>query len=136
MWHWWQKDSSQFMQLKDLTFFFLPADYSTMGKHFGELAKIRGIVQYRLSPFEQRAFAGAISKGLPNIFFRIRSNIFRVVPREWHFVTLITYWYVNHAFWKILLNTHPQRFSEFLRRPSCCVLTFFLIEVGLAHCGW
>lgn len=63
-------------------FFFLPADYSTMGKHFGELAKIRGIIQYRLSPFEQRAFAGAISKGVPNIFFRIRSNIFRVVPRE------------------------------------------------------
>jgi ubiquinol-cytochrome c reductase subunit 8 len=53
-----------------------------MGKHFGELAKIRGIIQYRLSPFEQRAFAGAISKGLPNIFFRIRSNIFRVLPRE------------------------------------------------------
>jgi UcrQ family. len=59
-----------------------------MGKHFGELAKIRGIIQYRLSPFEQRAFAGAISKGLPNIFFRIRSNIFRVLPRESHFVML------------------------------------------------
>jgi ubiquinol-cytochrome c reductase subunit 8 len=58
----------------------------TMGKHFGELAKIRGIIQYRLSPFEQRAFAGAISKGLPNILFRIRSNIFRVLPREFSFV--------------------------------------------------
>lgn len=57
-----------------------------MGKHFGELAKIRGVIQYRLSPFEQRAFAGAISKGLPNIFFRIRSNIFRVLPREFSFV--------------------------------------------------
>ncbi|XP_069684793.1 cytochrome b-c1 complex subunit 8 [Periplaneta americana] len=51
-----------------------------MGKHFGELAKIRGIIQYRLSPFEQRAFAGAISKGLPNVFYRIRSSIFRVLP--------------------------------------------------------
>jgi hypothetical protein len=59
-----------------------------MGKHFGELAKIRGIIQYRLSPFEQRAFAGAISKGLPNILFRIRSNIFRVLPRESRFVVL------------------------------------------------
>lgn len=51
-----------------------------MGKHFGELAKVQGIIQYRLSPFEQRAFAGAISKGLPNIFYRIRSSIFRVLP--------------------------------------------------------
>lgn len=57
-----------------------------MGKHFGELAKIRGLIQYRLSPFEQRAFAGAISKGLPNILFRIRSNIFRVLPREFSYV--------------------------------------------------
>ncbi|XP_067014563.1 cytochrome b-c1 complex subunit 8 [Anabrus simplex] len=51
-----------------------------MGKHFGELAKIRGIITYRLSPFEQRAFAGAISHGLPNIFVRMRSSIFRVLP--------------------------------------------------------
>jgi ubiquinol-cytochrome c reductase subunit 8 len=57
-----------------------------MGKHFGELAKIRGIIQYRLSPFEQRAFAGAISKGLPNILFRIRSNIFRVLPCEFCYI--------------------------------------------------
>jgi hypothetical protein len=49
---------------------------------------------------------------------------------------LITYWYVNHEFWKILLNTHPQGFSQLLKRPSFSVLTFFLIEVGLADCGW
>lgn len=57
-----------------------------MGKHFGELAKIRGIIQYRLSPHEQRAFAGAISKGLPNVFVRLRSNILRVLPREFNSV--------------------------------------------------
>lgn len=69
-----------------------------MGKHFGELAKIRGIIQYRLSPFEQKAFAGAISKGLPNIFFRIRSNIFRVLPRESHFML---HWFPakNYNYW-------------------------------------
>ncbi|KAH8408570.1 hypothetical protein KR215_007821 [Drosophila sulfurigaster] len=50
------------------------------GAHFGNLAKVHGIVTYKLSPFEQRAFAGAISKGLPNIVRRIRSNIFRVTP--------------------------------------------------------
>ncbi|KAH8302345.1 hypothetical protein KR044_005399 [Drosophila immigrans] len=50
------------------------------GAHFGNLAKVHGIVTYKLSPFEQRAFAGAISNGLPNIVRRIRSNIFRVTP--------------------------------------------------------
>merc|ERR1711911_548371 len=45
---------------------------------FGELAKVRGIVQFRLSPHEQRAFAGAISQGVPNVFRRIRSEIFFV----------------------------------------------------------
>ncbi|XP_063230966.1 cytochrome b-c1 complex subunit 8 [Bacillus rossius redtenbacheri] len=50
-----------------------------MGQHFGELAKVRGIIQYRLSPFEQRAFAGAL-KGLWNIPFRIRSSIFKIAP--------------------------------------------------------
>ncbi|XP_013134718.1 PREDICTED: cytochrome b-c1 complex subunit 8 [Papilio polytes] len=51
-----------------------------MGKHFGELAKIRGLITYKLSPHEQRAYAGAISNGLPNIFRRFRENIFRVAP--------------------------------------------------------
>ncbi|TDG52718.1 hypothetical protein AWZ03_000951 [Drosophila navojoa] len=50
------------------------------GAHFGNLAKVHGIVTYKLSPFEQRAFAGAISHGVPNFVRRIRSNIFRVVP--------------------------------------------------------
>lgn len=55
---------------------------SLLGAHFGNLAKVHGIVTYKLSPFEQRAFAGAISKGLPNIFNRIRSNLFIVAPRK------------------------------------------------------
>jgi len=50
------------------------------GQHFGNLAKVHGIVTYKISPFEQRAFAGAISKGLPNIVRRIRSNLFIVTP--------------------------------------------------------
>lgn len=52
-----------------------------MGGHFGELAKVRGIVTYKISPFEQRAFAKAISHGVPNMFRRFRSNVFRVAPR-------------------------------------------------------
>lgn len=52
------------------------------GQHFGNLAKIHGIVVYKISPFEQKAFAGAISKGVPNMFRRFRSNVFRVTPRK------------------------------------------------------
>lgn len=55
-----------------------------MGKHFGELAKIRGLITYKLSPHEQRAYAGAISNGLPNIFRRFRESVFRVAPRKFH----------------------------------------------------
>lgn len=49
-----------------------------MGQHFGNLAKVRNIVQYRISPHEQRAFAGAISQGIPNTFRRITSELFYV----------------------------------------------------------
>lgn len=52
------------------------------GKHFGELHYIRGIIQYTLSPFEQRAFKGIISHGFLNLIERIRGNIFRVAPRK------------------------------------------------------
>lgn len=51
-------------------------------KHFGELGTVRGILTYKLSPFEQRAFAGAISHGVPNIFRRIASKIGIVAPRK------------------------------------------------------
>ncbi|XP_054707975.1 cytochrome b-c1 complex subunit 8-like [Uloborus diversus] len=51
-----------------------------MGKKWGELAKIRGVIHYRLSPYEQNIFAGMISKGLPNLVRRIRSQVLYVVP--------------------------------------------------------
>lgn len=73
-----------------LTFVYHPAarrnPYTTqneiMAHGFGELAKVSGIVTYKISPFEQRAFAGAISKGVPNMFRRFRSNVFTVAPRK------------------------------------------------------
>lgn len=55
-----------------------------MAHGFGELAKVHGIVTYKLSPFEQRAFAGAISKGVPNIARRLQANVFTVAPRKFH----------------------------------------------------
>ncbi|GLV35532.1 Ubiquinol-cytochrome c reductase ubiquinone-binding protein [Carabus blaptoides fortunei] len=41
---------------------------------------MRGIVSYRLSPFEQKAFAGLFSKGFPNVVRRFRESVFRVAP--------------------------------------------------------
>ncbi|XP_060531033.1 cytochrome b-c1 complex subunit 8 [Cylas formicarius] len=51
-----------------------------MAHGFGHLAKIRGIVYYRLSPFEQKAFKGIISKGVPNMVRRIMDQAPYVVP--------------------------------------------------------
>lgn len=52
------------------------------GLHFGNLAKIRGIVYFRLSPYEQKAFGGVIDHGVPNIIRRMREQVLRVVPRK------------------------------------------------------
>ncbi|GBP59523.1 Cytochrome b-c1 complex subunit 8 [Eumeta japonica] len=54
--------------------------HSEMGKHFGELAKIRGLVSYKLSQHEMRAFAGAINPGISNVIRRCRESFLRVVP--------------------------------------------------------
>lgn len=52
-----------------------------LGSGFGTLGvKVRGTTKYHLSPMEQRAFAGAISQGVPNTLWRIRRSIFTVVP--------------------------------------------------------
>lgn len=59
--------------------------FIAMAHGFGQLAKVYGIVTYKLSPFEQRAFAGALSKGVPNMFRRFRSNVFTVAPRKFVF---------------------------------------------------
>lgn len=48
---------------------------------FGNLpCKVRGIVYYSLSPFEQRAFGGAISKGIPNLARRFKDEVGYVLP--------------------------------------------------------
>jgi len=50
-----------------------------MGGHgFGTLAKVRGMIYYKLSPYEQKAFAGAITKGVPNTLRRIKESFFTV----------------------------------------------------------
>ncbi|XP_014855563.1 PREDICTED: cytochrome b-c1 complex subunit 8 isoform X2 [Poecilia mexicana] len=51
-----------------------------MGRHFGDLAKVRHVITYSLSPFEQKAFANYFSKGIPNVWRRFTSSFFKVAP--------------------------------------------------------
>lgn len=54
-----------------------------MGKGFGELAKVYGIISYRLSPHELKPFKGFFTEGAPNLARRFRANVFYVGPREY-----------------------------------------------------
>ncbi|KAH6935850.1 hypothetical protein HPB50_010813 [Hyalomma asiaticum] len=60
-----------------------------MGLHFGNLYKLRGIVMYRLSPYEQRAFAGLFKQGIPNVIRRTKDQVLYVLPP--FFVTYLFY---------------------------------------------
>ncbi|NXC70267.1 QCR8 protein, partial [Anhinga anhinga] len=51
-----------------------------MGLHFGNLARVRHVITYSLSPFEQRAFPSVLSQGLPNVWRRFSSQVFKVAP--------------------------------------------------------
>lgn len=55
---------------------------ATMGREFGKLTRVRHVITYSLSPFEQRAFPHYFSKGIPNVLRRIQASILRVAPRE------------------------------------------------------
>ncbi|XP_017876776.1 cytochrome b-c1 complex subunit 8 [Ceratina calcarata] len=50
-----------------------------MGLHFGNLAKVTGITYFRLSPYEQRAFAGLLD-GSGRWVKRMRSGFLRAAP--------------------------------------------------------
>lgn len=50
------------------------------GPHFGNLVKLRGIITYRLSPYEQRAFAGLLKYGPANVIRRTKNQIFYILP--------------------------------------------------------
>ncbi|NXQ26129.1 QCR8 protein, partial [Alaudala cheleensis] len=55
-------------------------DTAAMGKHFGNLARVRHVITYSLSPFEQRAIPHVLSHGVPNVARRFTSQVLRVVP--------------------------------------------------------
>ena len=51
-----------------------------MGRSFGNLKKINRMVYFTISPFEQRAFAGVITKGIPKMMSRFAGQAFKVLP--------------------------------------------------------
>ncbi|NXV03542.1 QCR8 protein, partial [Cettia cetti] len=55
-------------------------DAAAMGKHFGNLARVRHVISYSLSPFEQRAFPNILSQGIPNVGRRFASQVLKVAP--------------------------------------------------------
>ncbi|NXT63086.1 QCR8 protein, partial [Chaetops frenatus] len=55
-------------------------DGAAMGKHFGNLARVRHVITYSLSPFEQRAIPHVVSHGVPNMGRRFTSQVLKVVP--------------------------------------------------------
>ncbi|KAG5263974.1 hypothetical protein AALO_G00270720 [Alosa alosa] len=66
-----------------------------MGRHFGDLAKMRHVITYTISPFEQRAFANYFSKGIPNVWRRFRASVFKWAPPV--VITYLTYTWANRV---------------------------------------
>lgn len=56
-----------------------------MGRRFGDLAVIRGIIYYKLSPHEQKPFATAFAYGIPNFVPRTLSTICTWLPCMYSF---------------------------------------------------
>uniref|UniRef100_A0A8C8RQ99 Cytochrome b-c1 complex subunit 8 n=1 Tax=Pelusios castaneus TaxID=367368 RepID=A0A8C8RQ99_9SAUR len=51
-----------------------------MGIEFGNLEKVRHVITYSLSPFEQRAFPNFFTKSPLNVWRRFRSQVLKVAP--------------------------------------------------------
>nr|XP_061793570.1 cytochrome b-c1 complex subunit 8-like [Nerophis lumbriciformis] len=66
-----------------------------MGRHFGDLAKVRHIITYSLSPLRAEGFPHFFSKGIPNVWRRFKSSVFRVAPPM--VVMYLTYTWGNRA---------------------------------------
>ncbi|XP_036762940.1 cytochrome b-c1 complex subunit 8 [Manis pentadactyla] len=62
-----------------------------MGLEFGHLTRMRHVITYSLSPFEQRAFPHYFTRGIPNMLRRTRACILRVAPPFVAFYLLYTW---------------------------------------------
>uniref|UniRef100_A0A671FVM1 Cytochrome b-c1 complex subunit 8 n=2 Tax=Rhinolophus ferrumequinum TaxID=59479 RepID=A0A671FVM1_RHIFE len=68
-----------------------PGAAATMGRAFGNLTRVRHVITYSLSPFEQRAFPHYFTKGIPNVLRRIQASILRSAPPFVAFYLLYTW---------------------------------------------
>ena len=67
-----------------------------MGKLFGNLIRARNIIQYSLSPFEQRAMAGLLTRSPANLVRRFFDEVFYIAPG---FITgFLIYYYAKKDF--------------------------------------
>uniref|UniRef100_UPI00398EDF23 cytochrome b-c1 complex subunit 8 n=1 Tax=Pristiophorus japonicus TaxID=55135 RepID=UPI00398EDF23 len=80
-----------------------------MGRHFGNLIRLRHIITYTISPFEQKAFANHLSKGIPNTWRRFKSQVFRVAPP--FVVAYLIYTWANHDH-ELSLRKNPADFAN------------------------
>ncbi|KAH0510911.1 Cytochrome b-c1 complex subunit 8 [Microtus ochrogaster] len=88
-----------------------------MGREFRNLTRMRHVISYRLSPFEQRAFPKYLSKGIPKVLRRTRECILTFVV----FYLIYTWGEPGQrAFQKYLSKGIPK----VLRRTRECILTF------------
>ncbi|XP_067852220.1 cytochrome b-c1 complex subunit 8 [Heptranchias perlo] len=80
-----------------------------MGRHFGNLIKMRHIITYTISPFEQKAFGNYFSKGIPNMWRRFKGQVFRVLPP--FVVAYLVYTWANHDH-ELSLRKNPADFAN------------------------
>ncbi|XP_072923333.1 cytochrome b-c1 complex subunit 8-like [Hemitrygon akajei] len=80
-----------------------------MGHHFGNLARVRHIITYTISPFEQRAFANYLIKGIPNTWRRFKGQVFRVVPP--FVISYLIYTWGNHEH-ELLVKKNPADYAN------------------------
>lgn len=91
-----------------------------MGKHFGNLAYIRGIIYFRLSSYEQRAYAGALTKGLPNFVPRTLMTLPFWMPRKYGLEN-----FVNKTLKKLYIKNLQygrSALTMFYYEPKICAL--------------
>lgn len=60
----------------------------------------RGIVSYTLSPYEQKAFAGAFKKGFFNVVRRVSAQVPYIAPAIAFGYTVYTMGNARHAFYQ------------------------------------
>jgi len=67
-----------------------------MGKGFGNLGvRVRHVITYSISPYEQRVFIGMLKEGLPNLLRRSKQLLY-FVPGVGHF--LLVYYFSNKIY--------------------------------------